>query len=169
MRTALASAAFVMMGAAAATPVSAQAPAAGPACGDMQLFESAESVTFVDTGAEGVDPGDRRVIHSLVSNAAGDHVADFYVITTVMTSTDGADVAMATGHIKFTNGDIMLSSIVVLPNAADTEASTRDPIHWSINGGTGAFAGAIGTVINAPPSPEATLEHWSVDIYVTCP
>jgi hypothetical protein len=147
----------------------AQDPAS-PACGEMHLRQSAEDIQFIDTGAASVDPGDRRVLRWAVTDAAGERIGTFFVVTTVLQVLEDGDVAMAEGHVVFANGDIKVSVIDALTNAANTEQSNRAPITWSINGGTGVFAGATGTLVNGPPAddPGAT-ENWTLDIFMTCP
>lgn len=147
----------------------AQEPAA-PVCGEMHLFQSIEEIQFVDTGAEGVDAGDRRILRWAVHDAAGEPFATFFVVTTVLQVLDEGEAAMAEGHVVFANGDIKVSVVDVLADAANTEQSNQAPIHWSINGGTGEFAGATGTLVNGPPADDpGDLQNWTLDIFVSCP
>lgn len=144
--------------------------AAAPVCGEMHLTQSAEEIQFIDTGAEGVDAGDRRILRWAVTDASGARLGTFFVVTTVLRVTDTGDIGMAEGHVVFANGDIKVSVINALTNAADTERSNPSPITWSINGGTGAFAGATGTLVNGPPADDPTAtENWTLDIFMTCP
>ncbi len=144
--------------------------AASPVCGEMHLKQSAEEIQFIDTGAEGVDAGDRRILRWAVTDMSGERIGTFFVVTTVLRVTDTGDIAMAEGHVVFANGDIKVSVINAIANAADTEQSNRAPITWSINGGTGAFAGATGTLVNGPPADDpGTTDNWTLDIFVTCP
>ena len=153
------------------TPASAHAqmPAAD-ACGEMHLMQSAEEITFVDHGEEGVGPGDQRILRWAVKDLAGAVIGTFYVVTTVLQVFDDGDVAMATGHIVFEHGDIAVAALGLLRDAGNTTESNRTAVTWSITGGTGAFVGATGEVINGPPAEDANdLEHWTLDIFVACP
>ena len=168
MRILRASAA-VFAGLLAAPTATAQEPA-GPACSEMHLFQSIEEIQFIDTGAEGVDAGDRRILRWTIHDTGGDAIGTFFVLTTVLQVLDDGQAAMADGQLVFANGDIRVSVAATLPDAANTEQSNQTPIVWSINGGTEAFAGATGTLVNGPQADDqGDLQNWTLDIFVSCP
>jgi hypothetical protein len=161
-------AAFATLLAAPIGTATAQDPAV-PACGEMHLFQSIEDIQFIDTGAEGVDAGDRRILRWTIHDAGGNAIGTFFVLTTVLQVMEVGEAAMAEGHVVFANGDIKVSVVATLPDAANTEQSNQTPIVWSINGGTGAFAGATGTLVNGPQADNpGDLQNWTLYIFVNC-
>lgn len=139
-----------------------------PGCREMHLLQAIEDITYVDTGAEGPDAGDRRILRWTVTNLDGRRIGTFYVVTTVLEIAETGDIARADGHVVFANGDLKVSVINTIADAANTNRSNEAPIEWAIEGGTGAFAGATGVLVNGPAGEPEDLSNWTLDIYVRC-
>jgi len=129
---------------------------------------SERAVEFVDTGASGPSPGDRRIGYRALADQDGDPVGYYrWVITTLdhITEPGGAGEGLQNYVMVLADGHIGFQRLVQTGSPAhDTDTiSWIDPQPAYITGGTGAYAFARGTV-----DVERDGQTVTLDVNVRC-
>ena len=148
---------------------STQAAAQDPACEDMELFYSSESIEFLGDEADSAQIGDRRIITGRLHDAEGNDVGRFHTVNTLLGDTANGHLVTGAGSILFPTGEIFVTFMTEVPDAASETSSTPAEVHDAIVGGTRAFAHASGTEIVSPPEDDpSSLDNWTVAIDIQC-
>jgi len=137
---------IVMAGLAAAVAAAGAASAAEPGCGAFTLVGGAKGITVVDNPPAGKSAGDVRAGWRRLAEAGGSVVGTVHFVA-VLTEPDaeGGDVLAGDYYVRLANGTIASQTLYQLPDAADTSQKARNAV-LVVTGGTGAFAGASGTI-----------------------
>lgn len=116
----------------------------------MKLGRERDAADYIDHGAPGVSVGDVRIVRWRLFGSLTDAEADMHVIATVVGATPGGGwTALDEAVIRFANGTLRASGESVLADPADTTSADETPGQAAVLGGTGAFAGARGTMESA--------------------
>lgn len=115
---------------------------------------------YLDLGAEGESAGDQRLFAFDGAADEGQPVAMQFVLTTTTVGTEGTDTRMTDAVFQFTGdraGSILVAGLGVYPSKGAT-VKIAATLERAVMGGTGAFAGASGTVVTTH-LPDGTWEH----------
>ena len=144
----------------AATLVAGGAVRAGEvACGAFTLVGGEKGITVVDSPPAGKSAGDMRAGWRRLADEAGTPVGAVHFVA-VLTEPDaaGGDVLAGDYYVRLENGTIASQTVYQLPDAADTSQRARNAV-LMVTGGTGAFAGATGTIeIEAGDAPRYVFD-----------
>jgi hypothetical protein len=142
-------AAAVVLG--ALTGMALAQPSQQPSCGKFQLVLLPDHISYVDAGKAGVTVGDRRILSWQIKDKEGKPIGTQYTISTVMPGAPSDSYrVMADSVIAFDTGTLKVSALAPLRDPLDTGKSTDVDLEWTVQGGTGDFAGATGTVKTVP-------------------
>lgn len=148
-----------------ADPARAQQPF-DPTCAPLAIERQLDRVTFIDQGEEGVSVGDRRVLRFDLLSQDGALIGSQQVMATVVHGhMASAYEMMIDGTVILDAGMVRVSTIGPLRDPADTSTASADTLQWAVDGGTGAFAGAFGTMTTTPRGDGA----YDVDFEISCP
>jgi len=120
--------------------------------------QDGQATTFemVDLGKEGFGPADQLIEENPVTTSGGKKLGTAY---TLVTMTSGKDLPSAKGlidcHIVLSGGTILFNGSVVM-------AKLGDGVTLPVIGGTGAYAGAGGTVRMQAPDDKHTNMSFSL-------
>jgi hypothetical protein len=122
---------------------------------DCKAFEAVAHlhvITYHDHGEEGTSHGDRRILRwGLNDEDDSTRVGTAYVHSTVMhPETQGEYPTMVEIIFDLDKGTIFAILLAKLSDPSATDKSADHRQEMAIQGGTGAFAGASGTVTSVP-------------------
>ncbi|MEM7445943.1 MAG: hypothetical protein AAF414_21655 [Pseudomonadota bacterium] len=121
------------------------------ACASFELERHLDRIAFIDHGDEGVSVGDQRVLRFDLTTQDGEAIGHQQVLATVVHgSLEGEHEMMIDGTAVFNAGLIRVSTIGPLRDPADTSTASADTLDWNVDGGTGVFIGAYGTMTTVP-------------------
>ena len=130
--------------------VVALAVAAGPAqaqqeCEEFTLVAGEKSVEIVDNGKQGDSAGDVRIVtRNLLSERGEEFGVSYFVSTVLGPGSDGHMMFMGNSHIVFRDGEIVGQAKYERQN--DTTPENPKPVVIVVQGGTGIYKDATGTV-----------------------
>lgn len=134
--------------AAAATVIVASATAQPlPSCGPFQITLELDHIEFFDDRDEGPSTGDRRIGRFDTFLMDGTPAGAFLFASTTLPGGAPGDYHEF-GHARYTfdHGTVHISTLYTLADPSDTEHTVTTDYTYPVLGGTGAFAGARGTV-----------------------
>ena len=134
--------------AAAATVIAASATAQPlPSCGPFQITLELDHIEFFDDRDEGPSTGDRRIGRFDTFLMDGTPAGAFLFASTTLPGGEPGDYHEF-GHARYTfdHGTVHISTLYTLADPSDTEHTVTTDYTYPVLGGTGAFAGARGTV-----------------------
>ena len=137
-----------MAGALAGAPATAQEV---PSCGPFQITLERDHIEFFDDRDEGPSTGDRRIGRFDTFLMDGTPAGAFLFASTTLPGGEPGDY-QEFGHARYTfdtsdvQGTIHLSTLYTLADPSDTDHTVTADYTYPVLGGTGAFAGARGTV-----------------------
>lgn len=145
------------------TPIGVADAAGKKACTSFSVSgdDRGRSIEFVDTGAEGVSVGDRRIGRRTLFDADGNEVGFQMWSITVVDVSEGKPVAyISDQHDLFTDGSLLMHGSGANSRVDDTQrvgGTDETAIETAIVGGTGVYAGARGTSTRSVGNDGATV------------
>ncbi|MEO1226715.1 MAG: hypothetical protein AAFX92_21065 [Pseudomonadota bacterium] len=118
-----------------------------PSCGSFQITLELDHIEFFDDRDEGPSAGDRRIGRFDTFLMDGTPAGAFLFASTTLPGGEPGDYHEF-GHARYTfdHGTIHISTLYTLADPSDTEHTVTTDYTYPVLGGTGAFAGARGTV-----------------------
>jgi hypothetical protein len=122
------------------------AHAAGPGCGAFTLVGGEKGVNVVDHPPVGKSPGDVRAGWRRLADESGTAAGSVhYVAVLTEPGAAGGDVLAGDYYVRLGGGTIAAQTLYQLPDSTDTSQKAQNAV-LIVTGGTGAFAGAGGTI-----------------------
>lgn len=122
------------------------AHAAGTDCGAFTLIGGEKGVNVVDNPPAGKSPGDVRAGWRRLADENGVAAGSVhYVAVLTEPGADGGDVLAGDYYVRLAAGTIAAQTLYQLLDSTDTSQKAQNAV-LIVTGGTGAFAGASGTI-----------------------
>lgn len=122
------------------------AHAAGTDCGAFTLIGGEKGLNVVDNPPAGKSPGDVRAGWRRLADESGAAAGSVhYVAVLTEPGADGGDVLAGDYYVRLDAGTIAAQTLYQLPDSTDTSQKAQNAV-LIVTGGTGAFAGASGTI-----------------------
>lgn len=161
MQTALISALFFI---ACGSLAAAQTPPGGPTCGEFELRFVGTQVEIIDVSDKGLSIGDRRIGSAELQDADGAVLGQGYFEASVVAAHGGGHRLIGDAHNVFDNGTLHYVIVYDLPDASQAAIpSDLAAFEYHVTGGTGAFAGASGTVRVSSDAGGNRIAHYAID------
>ena len=115
---------------------------------------------YLDLADSGESVGDQRIFSFEGASSTGQDVAMHWVLTTTAEGENGVDTRMTEAVFVFSGeeaGSLSVSGIGSYPRQ-DSTVKVDSTLERAVVGGTGAFAGAHGTVVSTH-LPDGTWKH----------
>ncbi|XWN30285.1 MAG: hypothetical protein ROR55_22800 [Devosia sp.] len=131
----------------ACVPGLAGASEVGTTCETFTINLANEKLSFLDEGATGVSPGDRRFGRYRILDDSEAEIGTFLFDAVTMPATDdGVHHMLGQGFYELPGGQLTIAMHYKLTDPSDTTQATGGGFVYPVTSGTGAFLGAEGTL-----------------------